>query len=164
MTNVIAKVYRLGEGELREVVFVIKGISLSDSKWSGKPEKWHRLVSRGTMVCLESIISSLKKCQHWWTRPRHLRESLRIKINWASGLASCGGMGDKVSPRRIAATFSCETEMSLGPGRVHSGTHHSYFTSSAFWALPTVLVIEQINPPSNGMSSQWTTRPSWARY
>lgn len=39
MTNVIAKVYRLGEGELREVVFVIKGISLSDSKWSGKPEK-----------------------------------------------------------------------------------------------------------------------------
>lgn len=62
MINVIVKVYRLGEGELREVVFVIKGILLLDSKWFGKLEKWYRLVLRGIMVCLELIISSLKKC------------------------------------------------------------------------------------------------------
>lgn len=70
------------------------------------------------------------------------RTSLNQEPHGAGGFWSGATVGDNISPRGIATTFSCKTKILLGPGWLHSRIYYFHLMSKACWALPTLLVIE----------------------
>lgn len=48
------------------VAFMVKNISLSDWKWSAKPNTWHKLVSRSTMMWLVSNLACRDENIYSW--------------------------------------------------------------------------------------------------
>lgn len=73
--------------------------------------------------------SPSRLAKHQWVRPRHLGEPLWI---CNSSFASDSKVKGKVSPKGIAAAFSCKAETRLGPGQLHSGICRCRLTSKAF--------------------------------
>lgn len=81
-------------------------------------------------------------CRLWFVNLLSKGTSVNQGPHWASGFCLGATVGDNISPRGIATTFSCKAKMLLGPGWLHSWIYHFHVTNKAWCALPTLLVVQ----------------------